>query len=378
LNISAIKEFSAFAKNSDSSEVAVSVNWVLENKFGNIGSISPGSGEKTTFSATGPGDGLIKATYNETLTATAVLFVGKLKGDINIDDDDKVNVQDAILCLQINVKIFEPYLYQTWAADYNGDGITENDPGDALLILYESLKGLLPKVMVYKTSGTATVRVGSFIFESDDIITVPILIDGRDDVFASGFEIHYNSQVLTVLTATSSMPSSYMATNFNEPGTAKISLINTHGLVNSQGEIIKLKFKVNGKQEGNPELNIKQARLFDRQAQRIEANVNLDQETITAVPKAYDLHQNYPNPFNPTTTIRYDLPEASEIKLTVYNVSDQEIKTLATGKVDAGSHSIVWDGQDNAGNAVPSGVYFYKLSVESQQWQRMKKMVLIK
>lgn len=377
LNISDTKEFSAYGKRSDSSEVAIAVNWVLENKFGNIGSINPGSGEKTTFTATGPGDGLIKATYNETLTANAVLVVGKLKGDINIDD--KVNVQDAILCLQINAKMFEPYhLYQIWAADFNGDGITYLDVGDALAILSESLKGLLPKVLVYKTSGSATVRMGSFIYESDDIITLPILIEGRDDVFASGFEIRYNSQVLTALAATSSMPSSYLATNLNEPGTAKISLINTHGLVNSQGEIIKLKFKVNGKQDDNPELNIKQARLFDRQAQRIEANVNMDQETITAVPKAYQLHQNYPNPFNPTTSIRYSLPEASEIKLTVYNMAGQEIKTLATGKVAAGSHSVVWDGRDNAENAVPSGVYFYKLSAESQQWQSIKKMILIK
>jgi len=375
LNIADTREFSAYGKRSDSSEVAISVNWMLENKFGNIGSISPGSGEKTTFTATGPGDGLIKATYNDTLSATAVLVVGKLKGDVNIDE--KVNVQDAIRCLQIIVYNYTPSLYQLWAADFDSS-CGWPDEGDALGILKESLKGLLPKVMVYKTSGPAIVSMGSFIYKADDIITVPILIDGRDDIFASGFEIHYNSQVLMALAAISSVPSSYLATNFNEPGTAKISLINTNGLVNSQGEIIKLKFRVNGKQDGNPELKIKEVRLFDRKAQRIEVDVNLDQETITAVPKAYNLHQNYPNPFNPTTTIRYSLPEASEIKLIVYNMNGQEIKTLATGKVAAGSHSIVWDGRDNAGHAVPSGVYFYKLSVESQQWQSMKKMILLK
>lgn len=73
---------------------------------------------------------------------------------------------------------------------------------------------------------------------------------------------------------------------------------------------------------------------------------------------------NVPNPFNPTTSIRYSLPTAGAVDLTVFSQSGRLVRTLASGTETAGTHTTVWDGRDNAGRDVASGVYFYRLEFD--------------
>ena len=99
------------------------------------------------------------------------------------------------------------------------------------------------------------------------------------------------------------------------------------------------------------------------------------------LPAEYVLHQNYPNPFNPTTRIQYDLPEASNVRLSIYNILGQEVKTLVDGYVDAGYQSVEWNSTNNSGTVLPSGVYIYRMqaqSVKSGEFHQVKKMILIK
>ncbi len=85
----------------------------------------------------------------------------------------------------------------------------------------------------------------------------------------------------------------------------------------------------------------------------------------------FSLSQNYPNPFNPQTTISFSLPEASDVTLTVFNVSGQEVATLVNGNLSAGSHTVNFDGA-----SLTSGVYLYRLTAGS--FTAQKKMVLMK
>ncbi len=85
----------------------------------------------------------------------------------------------------------------------------------------------------------------------------------------------------------------------------------------------------------------------------------------------FELYANYPNPFNPTTKIKYQLPELSNVKLTVYDVLGREIKTLVNAEKPAGSYEVEFDG-----NGLPSGVYFYR--IESTKFSDTKKFVLLK
>ncbi len=86
---------------------------------------------------------------------------------------------------------------------------------------------------------------------------------------------------------------------------------------------------------------------------------------------------NYPNPFNPTTTISFSIPDESKIDLSVYNIKGHKIKSLVKESFDAGNHSIVWNGNDESGNSVSSGLYFYKLNVNGKT-EAVKKCLLLK
>ncbi|MCD4818120.1 MAG: immune inhibitor A [Candidatus Cloacimonetes bacterium] len=85
---------------------------------------------------------------------------------------------------------------------------------------------------------------------------------------------------------------------------------------------------------------------------------------------------NYPNPFNPETTIKFNIPEDGSVSLKIYNMKGQLVKTMLNDKIKAGHQELTWGGNDNNGNSVASGLYFYKLNTESKVIT--KKMLLLK
>lgn len=106
-------------------------------------------------------------------------------------------------------------------------------------------------------------------------------------------------------------------------------------------------------------------------------NLILDaEEERLAIPDKVELYQNYPNPFNPITTISFALNARQQVILAVYNITGQEVRLLLNGSIPAGKHDILWDGTNDYGQAVSSGIYFYRLMTESSAAAR--KMMLIK
>jgi len=100
-------------------------------------------------------------------------------------------------------------------------------------------------------------------------------------------------------------------------------------------------------------------------------------------PLKYELSQNYPNPFNLRTVITYQVPDASHVKLEVYNVLGQKVVTLVDETQPAGQYLAEWDGKNSLGQQVASGVYFYWLSAtgingQGREFSDVKKMVLVK
>lgn len=95
-----------------------------------------------------------------------------------------------------------------------------------------------------------------------------------------------------------------------------------------------------------------------------------------SIPQAYALRQNYPNPFNPTTRIDYDLKANSQVKLQVFNLLGEEVRTLINQQQAAGNHTAQWDGRDNAGRSLASGIYLYRL--EAGEFVATKKLILLK
>jgi len=114
----------------------------------------------------------------------------------------------------------------------------------------------------------------------------------------------------------------------------------------------------------------------------IEQRSTAVQETPLTVPDQFIVYQNYPNPFNPSTTIGYKLSQQSSVKVTVYNLQGQEIKSFALGEQAAGSQKVVWDGRNSDGAPLASGVYVYRVRAVSMQdgkiFDKSAKMVLLK
>jgi len=106
-------------------------------------------------------------------------------------------------------------------------------------------------------------------------------------------------------------------------------------------------------------------------------NYSIETFAEDELPKPDITLSNYPNPFNPETTIIYNLLEESKVKLNIYNIKGQKIKTLLSDQISAGEHSIVWNGEDSSGKKVSSGVYLYKLIV-NDRFEAVKKCLLLK
>ncbi|MBD3257524.1 T9SS type A sorting domain-containing protein [candidate division GN15 bacterium] len=101
-----------------------------------------------------------------------------------------------------------------------------------------------------------------------------------------------------------------------------------------------------------------------------------DDEQGSTLPEGFELGQNYPNPFNPTTTIDYSLPQRSEVRIEIINILGRRVKTLVNEEQAAGEYTVTWDGRDESGGAVATGVYFYRLVADDHV--ATKKMLLLK
>jgi hypothetical protein len=106
--------------------------------------------------------------------------------------------------------------------------------------------------------------------------------------------------------------------------------------------------------------------------------VKMSAEAVKAIgiPDAFALEQNYPNPFNPTTNIRFSLPETNDVTLEVYDLTGRLVRTLVSGQVEAGVHTMTWDGKDASGVQVASGVYLYR--IQAGAFNQTNKMTLLK
>jgi hypothetical protein len=108
-----------------------------------------------------------------------------------------------------------------------------------------------------------------------------------------------------------------------------------------------------------------------------------DETAATEIPENFAVFQNYPNPFsangtfgNPQTEIRFQLPEAGRVSVTIFNTLGETVRTLADKDFAAGTHTVRWNARDDRGTKVPSGMYFYQLA--TQHFSETKRMILAK
>ncbi len=147
--------------------------------------------------------------------------------------------------------------------------------------------------------------------------------------------------------------------------------------VSGGGDVVRFVFRVLREFEDNARFEIADGLVFDPSQLQNPAVVAGVLE-LQSTPREFALHQNFPNPFNPDTTIKYDLAESADVTLQIYNVLGQVVRTLVASEAqNAGRYQIRWNGMDDRGVPVSSGIYFYQIAADGK-FSDVRKLMLLK
>jgi PKD repeat protein len=163
-----------------------------------------------------------------------------------------------------------------------------------------------------------------------------------------------------------------------EAGKVKIGMVDIYGVhtvAPGEGSLLKIKFSKKKREAGISDAKIENAIVVNTMADELEIEIKPN-KLIKTIPQTFSLAQNYPNPFNARTVIRYSLPKDSRVKISIYNILGQRVKVLVDEYQTTGHKTVVWDGTNQKGKGVASGVYFYK--IKAGDFVQSKKMLLLK
>ena len=223
----------------------------------------------------------------------------------------------------------------------------------------------------------------------DREFTVELSVENATELRGYGLTLDYDSQSLEFLGATpgknnllnkagGSTPLFLVVSNPDRPGQVWIA----NALADSKpaqgnGLLVSFSFRTRGRLSGSSlPISFSGVELFDAQLHLNSISAENLTKQIQLVPGQNRLAQNYPNPFNAVTCINYQLAQPAFTTIKVYNLSGQLITTLVEKKKPAGWYSVRWDGRDNSGRAVASGIYFYHLSAGG--FSKVHKLLLLK
>ena len=209
------------------------------------------------------------------------------------------------------------------------------------------------------------------------LVGVNLLVGDRTDVYAADVRIAYDPGVVAPVDVQATTPGVLLASNLLQEGLIIVASASAGGLVGPDGGILALRFRITGKPPVESALRLQRISLFDvtaapvsvRLAQRLEL-------PRRAVPGSYGLSPGYPNPFNPSTELRIQLPESGDVAVNVYNLNGQVVRSLLHGHRPAGVWRVVWDGRDQKGQMVSSGVYI--VGMKAGQHAVVRKVTLIR
>jgi hypothetical protein len=272
--------------------------------------------------------------------------------------------------------------------DLNGNG--EVDFPDFLSFAQEMGNGLAGQ------SGKLTKPTGSLVGENDaadlslagqtanDRLMVTVGIRNAVEVGAYGLRVDFDPSALTFVAAETLIPSALSVANSSESspiarltdsGTLYLlEALSPDAPVTGDQNLARLEFSRSvGQPVGN--VLVSEAVIADASG-RISRLLNGTPERLFDAPAQFALHQNRPNPFNPQTQIAYELPVTSNVRLIVYNMLGQEVRTLVNGRRESGYHQALWDGRDVAGRSTASGVYF--VHIQAGDFQAVQRMLLLR
>jgi len=306
---------------------------------------------------------------------------GPLLGDVSLNGD--ITAFDASLVLRHSVGSLTLTGDSLTAAEVSGQNPVSAYDASLILqyvagsiITFPALgKPIQPKALAQALSIEAASG------DAGSVVEMPIQIDGDFAVTSSDIHFTYDSDLIESVSVEKSESSQDMQLYSHSQGdTMRIAMAGSQPVDLSQPIVtLVLHLKNDVKGEARSSVNFITFRVNDVDLTSRVTGVDVN---VRGTPTTYNLAQNYPNPFNPTTNIQYQLPENSKVLLAVYNLKGQKIATLVNAVQSAGYYQITWDGTNQLGHKVASGVYFYRVKAESKDsdksMTRVKKMMFLK
>ncbi|MFC1544568.1 T9SS type A sorting domain-containing protein [Gemmatimonadota bacterium] len=315
-------------------------------------------------------------TYSDTMMYVAAPNRGKRNMSSRA-----VNVGDVMRLVYLAaIESIVPTVVDYLGLDLNVDGMFDlSSDLVALRAIWQGTGTMLAGVSVPENS-TAKAELS---YEATDKASANLALnlESSADFNMALFRIKYDTEKFSFgeAKATERLRGVSVVTGNNtEDGVYTIVLINVEGgqIVKGSGAILNIQISAVGdKFDGVGEVSLLNAEFEQEVAAEISREV-LSPKAL--LPKAFALSQNYPNPFNPSTTIAYEIPEGDnvQVQLKVYNMRGQLVRTLVDESRSEGSYQIQWDGSDNYGRRVSSGVYFYR--IKAGEFSKTRKMVILK
>ncbi|MGE5498670.1 MAG: T9SS type A sorting domain-containing protein, partial [Syntrophothermus sp.] len=262
--------------------------------------------------------------------------------------------------------------------DFNGDGIIDNSD---LILLYSFINGINPGPA--PAQGRGSIAFSGAQFAADSSAVLPVGIRNASGVRTLGITLNYDPSLISYQAFSSSFTSGKNTVHAFEikPGTAKFIvqsaddmtgninpgsiILHLSGSKMPAGTAVQTTYSINGGPDNiGPDLLLKNDGITSAGGEK------------SKLPSEFSLSQNYPNPFNPSTVISYSVPEVSFVTLRIYNLMGQEVRNLISEEKSPGKYFVKWNGENNSGKRVSSGIYLYRLTAGNHTETR--KMNLLK
>ena len=326
-----------------------------------------------------------------TLSITANAGITVWPGDTN--NDGIVNQADVLpvglnwqrvgpsrtnASLSWNAQICQPWNPESATyADATGDGIVNQGEIQAIGLNWHKTHSLFKTIVMRSVKGANSGVILPVIENHDLHQEFYTFVDVKNvsNLFGVSFVINYPSNQIDVLSVENGDFFGNDAISYSNidaiNGKVNIGISRKAGQPesNGSGTIVKIKMKTKQNVLSGTSINItlgevsandSEGNMIDLSIQNCSFITNVSQEK-TEIPNNYELSEAFPNPFNPSTTISFKLPERSFVTLVIYNSFGQRIKKLTSSFYDAGFYNIKWNGTDDSGNIVSSGLYIYQI-----------------
>jgi hypothetical protein len=326
--------------------------------------------------------GMIKANHCDSLAA-------------DVDENGKITFFDAVLTCRFALGL-PPYLpsghvgewrfrpvkrsYTPLISDQKGQDYAATLLGDVDGNWKPASSSSAKEIFVVESYPYLT----DMVARPNEVVSIPLMVEEGSEILAADIDFAYDPQVLRfVAVVKTGLSENFEVMTNAETGRLRVGAYSTNPATRS-GEFLGLRFEVIGKEDARSTLALNRYQLNGGSVQLAKAEL-LVSASSSEVPKQFTLGQNYPNPygrmpFNPETYIHFGIPQGSrekiKVRLAVYNTFGQLVRVLVDEEKAAGFYTVQWDGRNDAGRTVPSGVYFYTLV--SGDFKATKKVLVIR